>query len=189
MSLLGQRTPPTPPAPLARSWWMLGARGALALLFGLAALAWPGITLGEFVLLFGAYAFIDGLAAIASALRFAEGRRQGWPLLLEGAVSSAIGIAAWASPMVPITLLYLVATWGIITGVLEIAAAAGQGREPTSRWLLAMSGASSVLLGMVLMALPAAGAIAVVRLAGVYALIFGVLVVASAIRLRRHRAG
>ena len=174
---------------LARNWWMLAIRGVLAVLFGLGALLWPHITLGEFVLLFGAYIFVDGLVAIASALRAAERLSQGWPLLLEGGVSSALGILAWASPMIPLALLYVIASWGIITGVLEIAAAIGLGLELTVRWLLGLSGVSSILLGMFLMVLPGAGAIEVVRVVGVYALVFGALVLGSAFRLRDWRSG
>ena len=169
---------------LTRNWWMLAVRGGLAVLFGLAAMVWPGITLGELVVLFGAYAFVDGLFAIASAIRAAERPRQGWPLLAEGAMSSALGILAWVSPFAPLLLPYLIATWAVITGVLEIVGAVSLRGEFTSSWLLGISGASSVLLGMLVMTLPGAGAIEVVRMIGVYALIFGVLLVAAGFRLR-----
>lgn len=177
------------PLALVRSWWMLGTRGVVAVLFGLAALLWRDITLGEFVLLFGAYVFVDGLVAIVSAFRAAERLAQGWPLLVEGGVSVILGVIAWAFPMIPFTLLYLIASWGIVTGVLAIVAAMGLALEPTGRWLLGSAGASSVLLGMILMMLPAAGAIEVVRMVGVYALVFGVLVLMLAVRLRGWRGG
>jgi uncharacterized membrane protein HdeD (DUF308 family) len=169
---------------LTRNWWMFAARGALAMLFGLTVLAWSGIGLGELVLLFGTYALIDGLGAIASAIRVSAGSRPGWPLLAEGVVSIGLGILAWVSPFIPWALLYVIASWGVITGVLEIAAAMSLRDEPTGKWLLTLSGASSVLLGMFLMALPGAGAPTVVRIIGLYAVVFGLLLLVSSLRLR-----
>lgn len=169
---------------LGRSWWILAARGALAVMFGLAVLTWPSITLGELVLAFGAYAFIDGLGAIACALRVAALSRAGWPLVAEGVVSSALGVIAWVSPLIPWALLYLIASWGVITGVLELVAAARLREEITNQWLLGLSGASSVLLGLLILAIPAAGTIHVVRAIGIYAAVFGALLLGAAIRLR-----
>jgi uncharacterized membrane protein HdeD (DUF308 family) len=172
---------------LVSNWWMLAMRGVLAVLFALAALVWARITLGEFVLLFGSYLLLDGLLAVASAIRSAERFTQAWPLLLEGAVSVALGVLAWVSPHISWAVLFLIASWGIITGVLEIVAAVGLRPDATSQWLLALSGVSSLVLGMLLLALPGAGSVWVVRIVGVYALTFGVLLVAAAFRLRGGR--
>ncbi|MBI2157644.1 MAG: DUF308 domain-containing protein [Candidatus Rokubacteria bacterium] len=172
---------------LVSNWWMLAVRGVLAVLFALAALVWARVTLGEFVLLFGSYLLLDGLLAVASALRSAERFSQAWPLLLEGAVSVVLGVLAWVSPHISWAVLFLIASWGIITGVLEIVAAVGLRPDLTSQWLLALSGVSSLVLGMLLLALPGAGSVWVVRIVGVYALTFGVLLVAAAFRLRGGR--
>ena len=172
---------------LVRNWWVLAMRGVLGVLFALAALVWANVTLGEFVLLFGSYLLIDGLLAGASAIRVAERFTQGWPLLLEGVVSVALGVLAWVSPQIPWVLLFLIASWGIITGVLEIVAAIGLRPDPTSQWLLALSGVSSLVLGMMLLAVPGAGSVWVVRTIGVYALIFGGLLLTAAFRLRGWR--
>lgn len=169
---------------LVRNWWMLALRGVVAVLFALAALVWAKITLGEFVLLFGSYLLIDGLLAIASAIRAAERFTQAWPLLLEGVVSIALGVLAWVSPHISWAVLFLIASWGIITGVLEIVVAVGLRPDPTSQWLLTLSGVSSLVLGMLLLALPGAGSVWVVRIVGAYALAFGALLVAAAFRLR-----
>jgi uncharacterized membrane protein HdeD (DUF308 family) len=168
---------------LIGGWWLLALRGILALLFGLAVIL-GAPTLGEFVLLFGLYVFLDGLGAITTALRARGGALAAWPELLEGGVSVALGTIAWVSPRISPTLLYLIATWGIITGVLEIVAAVKLPRTSTTRWCLALSGVSSVLIGMLLLGLPVAGVASVARLLGVYALVFGGLILIAALRLR-----
>ncbi len=174
-------------SPLVRAWWILALRGLLGLLFGLAALLWPRVTLGMFVLGFGTYVLADGLAAVAQAIRAAERPRQGAPLFLEGAVSVGLGLLAWGWPFaLPPILLYLIASWGIFTGLLELLAALLVLREPTARWLFGLAGVSSILLGMVLMLLPQAGAVEIVRMVGLYAVTFGILTLGAALRLRQR---
>lgn len=169
---------------LIRSWWLLALRGLLAIAFGVTALCYTRITLGEVVLLFGLYVFLDGLGSVASALRAGEGLSASWPLFLEGGVSMALGVIAWVSPRVSPSLLYLIATWGILTGILEIVAAVRLRHISTTQWCLALSGVSSVLIGMLLLGLPAAGSASVVRLLGLYATVFGGLILIAAFRLR-----
>jgi len=168
---------------LRKSWWLLAVRGVLALTFGLVAI-FSRVTLGEVVLLFGLYVFLDGLGAIISALRSGVGVEASWPLLLEGAVSVVLGAIAWGSPHISPMLLYLIATWGIITGILEIVSTVRLPKPSTSQRCLALSGASSVLIGMLLLGLPAAGQASVVRLLGLYAFVFGALILVAAFRLR-----
>jgi uncharacterized membrane protein HdeD (DUF308 family) len=173
-------------SPLSRGWWILALRGASALLFGVAALMWPRVTLGVFVLGFGTYALVDGLAALVQWIGAAERPWQGTPLFLEGAVSVGLGIVAWGWPFaISPVLLYWIAIWGILTGLLELLAALWLLREPTAQWLFGLAGVSSILLGMVLMLLPRAGAEEIVRLVGLYAVTFGVLTLGAAFWLRR----
>jgi uncharacterized membrane protein HdeD (DUF308 family) len=110
---------------LTRNWWVLALRGAIAVLFGLLALIWPGITVLALVLLFGAYALVDGVMALYTAL-FDRGRprgRTGW-LVLEGVAGVLAGIGAVVWPgITALALLYLVAAWALVTGVAEILAA------------------------------------------------------------------
>ncbi len=172
--------------PLVRAWWILALRGVLGVLFGLGALVWPSITLGMFVLGFGTYVLVDGLAAVVQAVRAAERPLQGAPLFLEGVVSVGLGLLAWGWPFaLPPVLLYLIASWGIFTGLLELLAALLLLREPTTRWLFGLAGVSSILLGMVLMLVPQAGAVEIVRMVGVYAVTFGILTLGAALRLRQ----
>jgi len=152
----------------------LATRAVLALVFGTVAIAWPEIRLGEFVLLFGAYILLDGLAAVW--LGFAgEHAPERWGSFAEGAVSCALGVLAFVQPLIPIVLLYLIATWGIVTGVLEIIVAAHLRASARGEWLLSLAGISSVFLGMLLLTIPGAGSTAVVRVIGVYALAFSLL--------------
>lgn len=102
-------------------------------------------------------------------------------------MSVVLGVLAWVSPNIPWVLLFLIASWGIITGVLEIVAAIGLRPDLTSQWLLALSGVSSLVLGMLLLAVPGAGSVWVVGIIGVYALIFGGLLLTAAFRLRGWR--
>src|SRR4051794_34974783 len=136
---------------LARNWWALALRGLFAVLFGIAAFAWPGITLGALVLLYGAYAFVDGVFAIAAAL---AGRTEGlpwWALLLEGVFGIAAGVIAFAWPgITALALLFLISAWAVVTGVFEIVAAVRLRKEIRGEWLLALSGVLSVLFGVAL---------------------------------------
>jgi len=170
---------------LSRNWWTLALRGLFAVLFGIMAFAGPGITLGALVLLYGAYAFADGVLAIAAAL---VGRTVGvpwWALLIEGLAGIGVGIITLLWPgITALVLLYLIAFWAVVTGVFEIVAAIRLRKEIRGEWLLALSGVLSVLFGVALIVSPGAGALAVVWLIGAYAIVFGALMIALALRLR-----
>ena len=165
---------------------MLSARGGLALAFGLVVLLRHQPALGELVILFAAYAFADGVCALAWALRATTARLQWWPVALEGAVSVMLGVLAVVWPFVSHRMIGAIAGWGIVTGILEIVVAARLPRELASHWLLAMGGVASVFLGLLVWMLPHADTTAVARAIGFYALLFGVLVSLAAIRLRQR---
>ena len=109
---------------LARNWWALLIRGIAAVVFGVLAFAWPGATIVAIVILFGAYAFVDGVFAIVAAVRAAQSHERWWPFLLEGIVGFAIAAITFFEPHVTAFALYFtIAAWAFITGILEIAAA------------------------------------------------------------------
>ena len=168
---------------------MLSCRGGLALVFGLAILLRQQPALGELVILFAAYAFLDGVCALAWALRATTARLEWWPVALEGAVSVMLGILALAWPFISHRMIGAIAGWGIVTGVLEILVAVRLPRELASHWLLGMGGVASVFLGVLVWMLPHADTTAMARAIGLYALIFGVLVSLAAIRLRQRARG
>lgn len=175
---------------LTQRWWAVGLRGLFALVFGVLVLAWPAISLYVLVLLFAAYAFVDGLFAVLSAIsKAAEGRTRWWPMLLEGVVGIAAGVLAALWPgLTALVLLYLIAAWAMITGVFEIVEAVRLRREIKGEWLLALGGLASLVFGLFLVIFPGAGALAVVWLIGAYSILFGIVLLALAFRLRQRAA-
>ena len=174
---------------LTRNWWIIALRGVAGILFGLLALIWPGITLGALVLLFGSYALVEGVFNVIAAVRGRTVERAWWALLLEGLISIGAGIVTFVLPgLTALVLVYVVATWALITGALEIVAAVRLRQEITDEWWLGASGVLSIIFGVILMLFPGAGALALVLWIGAYSIVFGALLVALAFRLRSWRA-
>jgi uncharacterized membrane protein HdeD (DUF308 family) len=170
---------------LARNWWALALRGVVAVLFGLLTFILPGITLVTLVLLFGAYALVDGIFNLIGFFRVASHQ---WALLIEGVVGIIAGIVTFALPAITaIVLLYVIAFWAIFTGMFEIIAGIRLRKAITNEWLLLVMGALSLLFGVLILFAPGAGALAIVLWIGAYALVFGVFLLALALRLRGHR--
>jgi uncharacterized membrane protein HdeD (DUF308 family) len=172
---------------LTRYWWAVVLRGVAAVLFGLLALIWPDITVFVLVVLFGAYALVDGVLALVAAATGENRGRRGW-LIFAGVVGVLAGIVTFLWPEVTtLALLYVIAAWALVTGVLEIMAAIRLRREIHGEWLYIISGACSVLFGILLAVWPATGALALVILIGSFSIVFGVVLVAFGLRLRRLR--
>jgi uncharacterized membrane protein HdeD (DUF308 family) len=170
---------------LASRWWAVLLRGLFAILFGICAIAWPGLTLTWLALLFGAYCLVDGLFAIVAAITAPAGAPRWMILLLEGIVSVIIGVLTFIWPgLTALVLLYFIATWAIITGILEIVTAIRLRKVISNEWLLILSGVLSIGFGVLLFARPLSGALAVVWLIGIYAIIFGVMLIGLSLRLR-----
>jgi uncharacterized membrane protein HdeD (DUF308 family) len=173
---------------LARNWWVLALRGLAAIVFGVLAFVWPGITLWVLVLLFGAYMLVDGIFAIVAAVRAAGREARWWLLLIEGVLGVLAGLVAFFWPgLTALALLYFIAAWAIVTGILELVGAIKLRQEIEGEWALGLSGALSVLFGVLLVVIPApAGLLSLVWLIGAYALAFGALVLVLAFRLRNR---
>ena len=144
-------------------------RGVAAVLFGLAALIWPGLTLAVLIILYGAYALVDGVFAIVAGLRAGSGTRT-WLLLAEGALGILAGLIA--------------VFWAIFGGLLRIVGAVLLRREIDNEWTMALSGALWVLLGIVLFVLSGAGLLSLAWLIGIFALGAGITLIALALRVR-----
>lgn len=176
---------------MARNWWSIVLRGVCAILFGIFAWSWPGVTLGALVFLWGGYAFADGLLAFAGAFS-KETDTPWWALVLTGIVSIGAAMAAIFYPgLTAVGLLYVIALWAIVSGTLEIVAAVELRRVIHGEVWLAIAGMLSILFGAFLIARPGAGALAVVWMIGTYAVAFGVLLVALGLRVKGlvlHRA-
>jgi uncharacterized membrane protein HdeD (DUF308 family) len=167
------------------SWWAMALRGLAAILFGILAFVWPRMTLTVLVFLWGAYALLDGVVAIAAGIKSHGEFKRWWVLLVEGILSVLAGVVAFIMPgITALVLLILIGAWAIVTGVFEIAAAIQMRKYITGEWMLALAGVASILFGVALLINPAVGALAVVWLIGAYSILFGVLMVALGFKLK-----
>src|ERR1700755_729460 len=157
------------PAVLATNWWALALRGVIAILFAIITFTIPGMTLAILVMLFGAYALVDGIFAIIATVRAAHGHRRWGAFLLEGVVGILAGLATLTNPIaVAAVLIYIIAGWAIITGVLEIAAGFRLRRHMEGEFLLILTGVISIVFGIASFWAPVIGALAIVWWLGVY---------------------
>ena len=171
---------------LAKNWWSLLLRGIAAIVFAVITVAAPGITVRAIVLLFGAYALVDGILSIVGAIRAARSHERWGVLVLEGVAGIVAAAVTVVWPIVTtLALVAVVAAWALITGALEIVAAIKLRRLIANEWLLALSGVLSLILGILLIAMPFAGALALALWIGAYAFVFGCLLIALAFRLRK----
>jgi uncharacterized membrane protein HdeD (DUF308 family) len=172
-------------------WWALAIRGGIAIIFGLAALLRPDIALGALILLFGAYALVDGVFAIVGVFGGTRGGTPRWLLLIEGIAGILAGIIAFVLPgLTAVVLLYLIAAWAVVTGIFEIATAIRLRQEIRGEWALIIGGALSVLFGVLLAVIgPVAGILSLIWLIGIYALAFGILMLITAFQVRGRDAG
>jgi uncharacterized membrane protein HdeD (DUF308 family) len=175
-------------ADLARNWWVLALRGVLGILFGIGAFVWPGATLAALILVFGAYVFVDGIFAVVAGIGMRRQLSLWWLVLVEGVAGIVLGLLTFRSPdTTTLVLLTFIAAWSIVTGIFEIATALRMRTLIANERLLILSGAVSIIFGILLIAQPGAGAIAIVWLLGAYALLFGILTLMFAFRLRGMR--
>jgi uncharacterized membrane protein HdeD (DUF308 family) len=174
---------------LSQNWWLVVLRGLLAILFGVLAFVWPAITWLTLIIMFGVYAIVDGIIAIVSGLSRSKETPRWWTFLVEGLLGIGAGIVALVWPEVTsLVLIYMIASWAVITGILEIAAAIRLRNEISNEWLLGLGGLVSIGLGILLFFQPAAGGLAIIWTIAAYALIFGVLLVILGFRLRSWKA-
>jgi uncharacterized membrane protein HdeD (DUF308 family) len=174
---------------LADNWWLLLLRGIVAILFGILAFVWPGITLLTLIFFWGAYAVADGIFALWSAISGKGGELGSrWWLALVGICGVVAGLLAFVLPGVTaLVLLLFIAAWAIVTGVLQVWGAIRLRKEIEGEWLLILSGLLSVAFGLVLVAWPGAGVLAVIWLIGAFAIVEGVIYAALSFRLKKHK--
>ncbi|HET6157557.1 MAG TPA: HdeD family acid-resistance protein [Dongiaceae bacterium] len=173
---------------LARNWWAVLLRGALAILLGVLALLMPVVSLASLVLLFAIYMLADGVLGIISAVRAArQDERWGW-LVFEGLLDIAAGIAAFVWPGITILVFVaLVAAWAVATGGAMLGAAFRL-KKGHGNWLMGLAGVLSVIWGILLILAPITGAVVLTLWIGAYALVFGIALVALSFRLRSRRS-
>lgn len=171
---------------LARNWGLILLRGVLAILFGVLAILWPGITLITLVLLYGAFAFVDGVFSLIAAVRGGSPVPRWW-LVLVGVMGIGVGVITvlWP-PVTALVLLMFIAAWAVVTGALQIYGAIKLRNEIEGEWWLVASGLLSVLFGVMLVAWPVAGGLAIALVIGLFAIVYGVLMIGFGLRLRKH---
>jgi uncharacterized membrane protein HdeD (DUF308 family) len=169
-----------------RHWWAMALRGVVAFLFGLVALLWPHLTLTVLVLFFGAFALVSGLFAVIAAFGDRGLYGRWWVLLIEGLVGIAVGLITFFWPAVTaLALLFLIAAWAIVTGILEITTAVWMHRAVGNEWMLLLGGIASVIFGLLLAVLPGVGLLALTWVIGIYAIVFGILLLMLAFQWRK----
>jgi uncharacterized membrane protein HdeD (DUF308 family) len=172
---------------LARNWWALVLRGVAAIVFGLLAFFVPGAALFALVLLFGAYSLVDGILAVFAAVRAAQSHTRWTSLALEGVVGILVGLVTFFWPhLTALALVYVIAFWAIVTGILELVAAVQLRKHIQNEWLLVLGGLLSLVFGAWIAFEPGGGALAVVWIIAWYAILFGVILIGLGFRLRSH---
>jgi uncharacterized membrane protein HdeD (DUF308 family) len=171
---------------MAGNWWLAVLRGVAAIIFGILAFAWPGITLLTLVLFWGAFALVDGVLAIIAAVKGGNPMPRWW-LAIVGLAGIIAGALTFLMPgLTALVLLTFIAVWAIVLGVMEIIGAIKLRKEIQGEWLLILNGAISVLFGIVLLWRPVTGLIALVWIIGAYAIILGVIYVMFGLKMRKH---
>jgi len=168
------------------NWWVLALRGLAAVLFGILAFIWPGITIFTLVLLFGAYALVNGILALVISFKGPRRIRRFGSLIFGGLISVAAGVIAFIWPgMTAFSLVIVIAAWAIVNGIAEIVAAIRLRKEITGEWLLVVAGIASILFGIALFLNPFIGALVLVWWIGGFAFAFGILLIVLGFRMRR----
>ncbi len=172
---------------LAKGWWLVLLRGIAAIAFGVLSFVWPGLTLITLVLFYGVYVLIDGVAALSAAFTGGAKPVPTWWLVVVGLCGIGAGLLTILWPGVTALLLIVfMGAWAIAHGVFEIVGAIKLRKEIDNEWLLILGGIISVLFGVAMMAAPGAGALALITVIGIYAVIIGVLLVVLSFRLKKH---
>ncbi|MCD2119061.1 MULTISPECIES: HdeD family acid-resistance protein [Rhodococcus] len=169
---------------LKQIWWVVLLRGILAVLFGVVALVWPGITVWALVVVFAAYAIIDGIVLVVQSVR---DKPEGWGWWLAmGIVSVLAGLVALFWPgITALALLYVIAFYAILFGITGIVGGIRFRKVPESGWVWSvLAGVVAVLFGIVLLIFPGEGILSLIVLLGIYAILFGVLLIILAFQAR-----
>jgi uncharacterized membrane protein HdeD (DUF308 family) len=170
---------------LAENWWTLVIRGVIGIIIGILTFFWPAITLQAIVLLFGAYALLDGVFSLVGAWHASKAHERWGVLILEGIAGIAAAALTILWPAITaLALIFVIAGWSIVTGVLEIVAAIKLRRYIEGEWLLALGGIASIAFGVLVTIAPLAGALVIALWVGAYALVSGVLLISLGFRLR-----
>lgn len=170
-------------------WWVFLIRGLLALIFGILCFVQPDLSLTTLVLMFGIFALADGVMGVFIAVVGRKEIEDWWVLLLWGLIGITAGVLTFAAPNVTaLVLLFYIALWAVVSGVLQVALAIRLRKEIEGELFLILAGVLSIVFGIILIARPANGALAVVWIIGMFAILYGITMTILAVRLRSLRS-
>jgi uncharacterized membrane protein HdeD (DUF308 family) len=176
----------TPVNILSQSWWIILWRGIAALIFGLITWFNPVITLYVMLIFFSGYAFVDGTLGIVMSFKGRRYHKDWWLLFIWASANFLTGILTFFIPIVTVVVLTdLLAIWAIVSGVLQMTTAIGLRKSIQGEGWMALGGILSIILGIVLFINPVQGGIAITWLMGIYAILFGIISIILAFRVRR----
>jgi len=170
---------------LTAKWWVLLVRGIAAVLFGIAAFVWPALTIGTLIILFGAFALVDGVFALFSAFAHRKSADYWWAMALQGVLGIIFGVLVLMMPgITAVVLLFWIAAWAIVTGVFEIISAIRLRKEIEGEVWMIIGGVLSVLFGIYAFVRPGAGALAIIWVIAIYAILFGITLIILSFEVR-----
>ena len=170
---------------ISRTWWMYLVRGLLAIAFGVVMLIWPKSTMSALILVIGAFVLADGIVTVVAGFCSSAYLTRWWALVLEGLVGIGIGWLALSQPaMAMVVLGYLIGVWAVVTGIFEIIAALELRRVIPGEWATLLLGVLSIVLGILLFVFPRQAVVAIGWAIGIYAIVFGIVEIIFAFRLR-----
>lgn len=168
-------------------WWSFLIRGVLATLFGLIAIVVPGITLGALAILLAVFLIADGVFSFIASFKGRDLSPRWGFLLVEGVVGIGLGMLTFIWPgLTVLAIVLIIGFWAMVTGILEVLAAIKLRDEIEGEWLLGLGGVLSIIFSLLLFVNPGVGAVAIIWLVGVYAILFGISLIFLGIRLRKH---
>ena len=167
-------------------WWVFLLRGLAAIAFGLLAVIWPDITLQALLILFGLFVLIDGGLSLAAGIVSIGHNQRWWAMLLSGLLGIVMGVLTFIWPNITaIVLLYFIAAWAVVIGIMDIIIAIQIRHEIKGEWMMILDGVFSIIFGVLLFIFPAPSALAVAWLIGLFAIAVGIIFIILALRLRK----
>lgn len=168
-----------------KHWWQILVRGIIALIFGILVLAWPGLALEIFVIFFGAFIFVDGIFTLIAAINYKAGAGSRTWLYIRGIAGIIAGLFVFFLPVIAaVALVILIAAWALVTGVMELVYAFQANQDNAIRWMFAISGILSIILGILMLIKPLIGALVIAVVVGAYAVLAGIVLIILSFRLR-----
>lgn len=169
-----------------QGWWLFLLRGLAAVIFGILALVWPGLTLFVLIISFGVWIIFDGVVEIWNGFTNREGHDRWWVDILLGLAGIVAGILIISLPgITAVVAMYYIGAWMVVTGILQVIYAIKLREEISGEWFLILTGVLSVILGIIFFIFPGSGAVSLVWLIAIYAILVGIILIVFSFRARK----